>query len=132
VPRLGGTGIDAEQAAKLRRTLGDPQPTAMRKGEVVVNQGATGVYMYILLDGIASISVNGSTVEQVGPGETFGEVGLLGASTRAATAVAETDGAWMPVNRDAFLRIVREHPAIGLALLRSMCERVRHLNAQLG
>jgi CRP-like cAMP-binding protein len=132
VPRLGGTGIDAEQAAKLRSTLGDRQPTVMKKGEVVVNQGASGIYMFVLLEGTAAISVDGRAVEQVGPGETFGEVALLGAAPRAASAVAETDGAWMPVNREAFLRIVREHPAIGLALLRSMCERVRHLNAQLG
>ena len=132
LPRQGGTGIGADAAAKLRRTLGDPVPTVMKQGEVVVNQGASGVYMYVLLEGQVAINVNGAAVEQVGPGETFGEVALLGASTRAATAVAETDGAWLPVNRDAFLKIVREHPAIGLALLRSLCERVRHLNAQLG
>jgi CRP-like cAMP-binding protein len=132
VPRQGASGISAEQVAKLRRTLGDPQPTPMKQGEVVVNQGATGVYMFILLEGTAAISVNGSAVEQVGPGETFGEVALLGAASRAATAMAESDGAWLPVNRDAFLKIVREHPSIGLALLHSMCERVRHLNSQLG
>lgn len=131
MPRLGGTGIGAEQLATLRRTLGDLRPTVMKAGETVVNQGATGVHMFILLEGIAAISVNGATVEQVGPGETFGEVALLGATARAATVVAETDGAWLPVNREAFLRIVREHPAISLALLHSMCERVRHLNAQL-
>jgi len=131
-PRAGGTGLDPEQITRLRHTLGDPSPTLMRKGDRVVNQGASGGFMFVLLDGIATISVNGSAVEQVGPGESFGEAALLGATTRAASAVAETDGAWLPVNREAFLRIVREHPAIGLALLRSMCERVRHLNAQLG
>ena len=131
-PRVGGTGLDSEQIARLRRTLGDPSPTLMKKDDRVVNQGASGGFMFVLLDGVATISVNGSAVEQVGRGESFGEAALLGATTRAAGAVAETDGAWLPVNRDAFLRIVREHPAIGLALLRSMCERVRHLNGQLG
>ena len=132
VPRLGGAGITGEQAAKLRQTLGDPQPNAMKKGETVVTQGATGVNMFVMLGGRVTISVNGSPVEQVGAGETFGEAALLGASARAATAVAEDDGYWLPVNRDAFLKIVRQEPAIGLALMRSMSGRIQHLNSQIG
>ena len=132
VPRLGGAGITGEQAAKLRQTLGDPQPNAMRKGETVVTQGATGVNMFVMLGGRVTISVNGAPVEQVGAGETFGEAALLGATARAATAVAEEDGYWLPVNRDAFLKIVRQEPAIGLALLRSMSGRIQHLNSQIG
>lgn len=131
-PRQGASGISPEQVATLRRTLGDLRPTLMKAGETVVNQGATGVYMFVLLEGHVDISVNGMMVEQVGSGESFGEVAVLGATARAATAVAGSDGAWLPVNRDAFLKVVREHPAIGLALLHSMCARVRHLNAQLG
>ncbi|MBL8384043.1 MAG: cyclic nucleotide-binding domain-containing protein [Burkholderiales bacterium] len=131
-PRTGGSRLGATEIAALRRALGDPVPTPMKQGETVVNQGATGIYMFVLLEGFAAISVDGAAVEQVGPGETFGEVALLGATARAATAVAASDGAWLPVNRDGFLRIVRAQPAIGLALLRSMGERVRHLNAQLG
>jgi CRP-like cAMP-binding protein len=130
-PRVGVSGIGPDQVATIRRTLGDLRPTAMKAGETVVNQGATGVYMFVLLEGHVDISVNGVAVEQVGAGETFGEVAVLGATARAATAVAGSDGAWLPVNRDAFLGIVREHPAIGLALLHSLCARVRHLNAQL-
>ena len=132
VPRLGGSGLNNDQAAKLRQTLGDPQPTPMRKGETVVTQGATGINMFVMLGGRVTISVNGAPVEQVGPGETFGEAALLGATTRGATAVAEDDGYWLPVNRDAFLKIVREQPAIGLALMRSMSGRIQHLNSQIG
>ncbi len=131
-PRVGGSGLNADQLGKLRHTLGDPLPTAMKRGETIVNQGATGVHMFVVLSGRVTIGVNNRPVEQIGAGETFGEVAMLGAAPRGATAICEEDGAWLPVNRDAFLKIVREHPAAGLALLHSMCERVQHLNSQMG
>lgn len=132
VPRLGGSGLNAEQLGKLRQSLGDPVPTLMKRGETVVSQGATGVNMYIVMRGRVTIGINNKPIEQIGLGETFGEVALLGSTTRSATAMAEDDGAWLPVNRDAFLKIVASQPAVGVALLRSMCERVQHLNSQLG
>lgn len=132
VPRLGGSGLNADQLAKLRQCLGDPEPTLMKRGETVISQGAMGVNMYVVMRGRVTIGVNNKPVEQIGPGETFGEVALLGSTTRSATAMAEDDGAWLPVNRDAFLKIVATHPAVGVALLRSMCERVQHLNSQMG
>lgn len=132
VPRLGGSGLNADQLAKLRHTLGDPLSTAMKRGETIVNQGAMGVHMFVVLSGRVTIGVNNRPVEQIGTGETFGEVAMLGAAPRAATAMCEADGAWLQVHRDAFIKIVREHPAVGLALLHSMCERVQHLNSQMG
>lgn len=132
VPRLGGSGLNADQLAKLRHTLGDPVPNSMRRGETVVSQGAMGVNMFVVLSGRVTIGVNGTPVEQIGTGETFGEIAMLGSTTRSATAMAEEDGAWLPVNRDAFIKIVKAHPAAGIALLRSMCERVQHLNSQMG
>ena len=130
-PRLGGSGLNADQLVKLRQTLGGPEPTAMKRGEVVVSQGAMGVYMFVVLSGRVTIGVNNRPVEQIGAGETFGEAAMLGASPRAATAMCEEDGTWLPVNRDAFLKITGAQPAVGLALLRSMCERVQHLNSQM-
>ena len=131
LPRLGGAGLNADQLVKLRQSLGDPTPAAMRKGDTVVSQGAMGVNMYVVLSGRVTIGVDGKPVEQIGAGETFGEIAMLGSSTRGATAMAEEDGAWLPVNRDAFVKIVKAHPAIGVALLRSMCGRVQHLNSQM-
>ena len=131
-PRLDGSGLNPDQLAKLRSALGDPAPTSMKKGETVVSQGAQGVNMYVVLDGRVSIGIDGKPVEQIGAGETFGEVAMLGTATRSATAVAQEDGAWLPVNRDAFVKIVKAQPAVGMALLRSMSERIRYLNSQMG
>ncbi len=49
---------------------------------------------------------------------------MLGPSVRAATVAADTDGLWLPVSRGDFLDIVKSSPAIGVALLRSLSERI--------
>jgi CRP-like cAMP-binding protein len=56
---------------------------------------------------------------------------LVERSGRAATATAETDSAWLLIARNDFLAMVRSKPAFGMALLRSMGERVQHIGALL-
>jgi CRP-like cAMP-binding protein len=131
-PRQGGFGLDAGQLAELKRAMGNPTPTPMRAGDAIVSKGAVGVSMFVVTAGQIAISVNDRVVETVGPGETFGEMAVLGPNVRAATAAATGDGAWLAISRDAFLGIVRSRPAIGIALLRSISERLQHLSKYLG
>lgn len=131
-PREGGMGLDGAQLAELKHALGDPTPTPMQAGEALVKKGAVGVSMFVVTAGRVEISVNDRRVEIVGRGETFGETAVLGPNVRAATAVALSDGAFLAISREAFLGIVRTRPAVGVALLRSISERVQHMDAFLG
>lgn len=129
--RQGGSGLSTEQLGRLRQALGDPIEVPMKKGETVVTQGAQGANMFVVLDGRVAVGISGKPVESIGRGETFGEAALLGTAIRSATAVAEEEGAWLPMNRDAFLKVVKAHPDVGAGLLRSMCGRIAHLNSQM-
>lgn len=132
VPRDGGRGLDHDMLGDLRRAMGNPTPRSMRAGDAIVTKGAVGVCMYVVTEGRIAIGFNGAVIERVGPGEIFGETALLGPTARAASAVAETSGAWLPVSREEFLGLVKSQPAAGIALLRSMSERIQHINALLG
>ncbi|MBL8380611.1 MAG: cyclic nucleotide-binding domain-containing protein [Burkholderiales bacterium] len=129
--RQGGSGLNSDQLKRLRAALGDPLEVPMKKGETVVSQGAQGANMFVVLDGRVAVGISGKPVESIGRGETFGEAALLGTAIRSATAVAEEEGAWLPMNRDAFLKVVKAHPDVGAGLLRSMCGRIAHLNSQM-
>jgi CRP-like cAMP-binding protein len=131
-PREGGTGLDGTQLIELKRAMGDPTPTPMQAGDAIVKKGAVGVSMFVVTAGRVEISVNDRRVETVGRGETFGETAVLGPNVRAATATAVSDGAFLAISREAFLRVVRANPALGIALLRSISERVQHMDAFLG
>lgn len=126
------SALDRKMLEDLRHEMGDPTPTPVKAGENIVSKGAAGVSMFVVIRGQVAISVDGLVVEHVGPGGTFGELALLNRSSRAATATAETDSAWLAVARNDFLAMVRSKPAFGMALLRSMSERIRHIGNLLG
>jgi hypothetical protein len=65
-----------------RRTLAE--------GEVLVEQGAPGDDIYLLLDGVLGVEVDGEQVAEMGPGTMLGERASLEGGTRTATLRALT------------------------------------------
>jgi len=61
-------------------------------GEIIVNQGLTPEWVYVILTGAVEISktVGGKkcVIALLRPGEAFGELGLFGGITRSASAIA--------------------------------------------
>ena len=123
--------LDKRILAELQHALGDPVPTVANPGQTVVTKGAVGACMFVVTKGRIAISVDGTVIERVGPGGTFGEMALVERAGRAATATAETESAWLLIARDAFLSMVKSKPAFGIALLRSMAGRVQHIGSLL-
>ena len=65
-----------------RRTL-DPDGT-------LVEQGAPGDELYLVLDGVLVVAIDGEEVAEIGPGAIVGEKALLEGGTRTATIRART------------------------------------------
>ena len=63
----------------------------------------------------------------LGPGQSFGELALLGpdAARRSATVEALEAGETRSVFRDDFARLQREHPGVKDVLLRLLAEQLR-------
>lgn len=59
-------------------------------GTKLVEQGDWGASVYLLLDGIVSVDVDGGVVAEIGPGAVFGERAALEGGTRTATLTALT------------------------------------------
>jgi CRP-like cAMP-binding protein len=123
--------LDRKTLAELQNELGNPAPTRAPAGQNVVTQGAVGACMFVVTEGRVAISIDGSIVEHIEAGGIFGELALVDRAGRAATATAETDSAWLLIARNDFLAMIRSKPAFGLALLRSMSERVQHIGSLL-
>jgi Cyclic nucleotide-binding domain len=65
-----------------RRTL-EPDAT-------LVEQGAPGDELYLILDGVLAVEIDGEEVAEIGPGAIVGERALLEGGTRTATLRART------------------------------------------
>ena len=62
----------------------------LAEGEALVEQGETGDDLYLLLDGILAVEVEGERVAEMGPGTMLGERATLEAGVRTATLRALT------------------------------------------
>ena len=74
-----------------RELMGDrPKPRTIKAGETLIEQGASDTGIFLVLDGIFEVSVDGDVVGEVGPGSIVGERAALELGTRTATVVART------------------------------------------
>ena len=62
----------------------------LAEGEVLVEQGAEGDDLFLLLDGVLGVEVNGQSVAEMGPGTMLGERASLESGVRTATLRALT------------------------------------------
>lgn len=59
-------------------------------GTVLTKQGQVGREVFVVVSGIADVSIDRRTVARVGPGEPIGEMALLESVPRSATVTALT------------------------------------------
>jgi len=123
--------FDKRQLADLVQGLANDPPLYFDRGAVVIKEGSTGVRMYTVLEGRVEVTIEGSTVERIGPGGVFGEAALLDQATRLASVQAQTDCVLQPVGRTAFLELVKVSPAFAQKMLANLAQRLRLLAARL-
>ncbi len=123
--------FDPKRLGELVAGMTEDPPLHFDRGKVIVREGQTGLRMYVVLEGRVAVSVTGRVVERLPAGGVFGELALVEQSPRLASVFAETDCDVLPVNRDAFLQLVKTSPDFAVSLLGRLAERLRVLTGKL-
>lgn len=97
-----------------------------KAGETIFREGEMGDEMYVVLEGAVDVIAHGKVVETVGAEQFLGEMALIDARPRSATAVARTDCRLAPINQNRFKFLVQQTPHFALHLMRGMADRLRH------
>jgi hypothetical protein len=84
------TALERELSMRIMRGGAKPRIDTIKKDATLVEQGAMGTDMYLLLDGVLAVEVDGAAVAQVGPGAVLGERAVLEGGRRTATLRALT------------------------------------------
>jgi CRP/FNR family cyclic AMP-dependent transcriptional regulator len=87
--------------------------------------------MYVVRTGRVHIMASGVVLETIVPGGLFGEMALIDGAPRSATAVAAEDTEVAPIDRNAFLFMVRQSPDFALEVMSVLAARIRRMNEQL-
>lgn len=84
-------------------------------GDVLVREGEESDLFYVIASGRVEVTQADRVLRQEGPGEYFGEIGLLRDVPRTATVTALEDTVVHVLTRADFLRAVSGHREAGLA-----------------
>ena len=123
--------FDRKLLADLQREFDGNPPVHAPKNKVIMKEGESGAFMYVVLEGRVAIAIRDHLVEKVGRGGVIGEMALVDQSPRIATATAETDTSMLAINRRDFLTFVKTKPDFSVSLLKSLADRLRFMNGQM-
>lgn len=111
------------------------QTRVVNKNTVVVTEGEPALSMYLIHEGRLRVFVSdedGHEVElnQLGPGEYFGEL-MLGSAVRTASVQALERSRLTMLSREVVERALRERPDLVFHVIQKLVERVRALSRQV-
>jgi CRP-like cAMP-binding protein len=76
------------------------KPRRLGVDDTLTEQGEPGNELFLLLDGVLAVEVNGETVAEVGPGSILGERAVVEGGKRTATLRAVTAAKVVSVTAD--------------------------------
>jgi CRP-like cAMP-binding protein len=94
-------------------------------GAQIVRQGDPGDELYIIVSGNVRVMTNGQPVAVRSVGDTVGEMAILTREPRMATLVADGDVRVLCVEQRQFEVMLRDRPEIGLAVIKTLAQRLR-------
>ena len=71
------TALERELSGTIMRGGEKPKIRKLKEGQVLVEQGQLGAELYLVLDGVLEVEVDGEPVGELGPGAILGERALL-------------------------------------------------------
>jgi CRP-like cAMP-binding protein len=114
---------------RLVREIG--REHVFRAGDVIIEEGAHDTRFFLILEGMAEVTVDGRFARAVGPGGYFGEIAMLDGGRRTATIKAATDVSAMSIASFNMRALMKEHPEISFKVLEALCARVRAINGSI-
>ena len=115
----------------LRSLAGRCQVARYRPGEPIVRARFSGEGFFAIAGGRARVQRPDGHEVILAQGDFFGELSLIDGDSRNATVVAETDLIVLKLKRQTFLDLLDAEPTVCRALVESLVEHIRAIEAQL-
>jgi CRP-like cAMP-binding protein len=110
----------------LRKLLIDLIEKKYAEGDIIFHEGEVGKAVYVVLEGSVKIikesNPENKTLHVLGPGSHFGELALIGNTSRFASAVAEKDSLLLIMYKSYFDDLIRRNNAISTKILLNLAE----------
>jgi CRP/FNR family transcriptional regulator, cyclic AMP receptor protein len=129
--------LDGVPDEEVRALLQIARRRRFSRNEVVFHRGDPGESLHLIQKGRFSVQVrtplgDAATIAVRGPGESFGEMALVGTTAnRSATVTALEEAETFAIFRAEFEQLRERHPTVNEVLFRFLVNEVHVLNARL-
>jgi CRP-like cAMP-binding protein len=127
--RLSAIPLFAGLNRKERRALAPrTDEVQLEEGRVIVREGEWPYEFFSIEEGTAEVRRGEQLLAELGPGDFFGEMGLVEDARRNATVVATSPLTVLVMTGQAFRQTAREMPEVATKIRAAIEERGRHLD----
>jgi CRP/FNR family cyclic AMP-dependent transcriptional regulator len=110
--QLDGVGLFSGLSKQERATLAQwTDEVSVPAGHVLATEGQFAHEFFVVEAGSADVTHDGERIAELGPGEFFGEIGLLETERRTATVVATTPMRLIVMFQREFKQMEQDMPA---------------------
>jgi len=132
VPMFGGFPED-----QLRALAAMVMRRHAPRGSTIIHAGDVADSLYIVMSGRLKVMMGEADGKEVilgilGPGEFFGEMGLIDGNPRSATVVAIEPCELLAVTKAAFKKCLVENVPLAMAVMRVLVRRLREADRKIG
>ncbi|WP_170214064.1 cyclic nucleotide-binding domain-containing protein [Hymenobacter nivis] len=129
---LKGTALFAQTPENVLAAI-EPimREMAFAPGQEIFAKGSLGTSLFIVCTGEVGIFDGLRPLATFSPGDFFGELALLDAEARSASAVAQGPVAAFRIDQEDFYDVMEECAEVGRNVLRVLCQRLRRQNEKM-
>jgi CRP-like cAMP-binding protein len=109
--------LDTVPRARRREVARAADRVTVPAGTAVVRQGELAHEFFVIIEGVADVTLDGRPLTALGPGDFFGEIALVGSPFRTATVVARSELDLAVVARREFRTLLRRFPELASTVL---------------
>ncbi len=121
--------------AKLKLLAFTSERMTFQAGQDLCKQGDSGDAAYVIINGDADVIVeqggNEIVVARVSENAVIGEIAVLCEIPRTATVRAMTRLDALRIDKEHFLRLIREFPEMAVEVMRELADRLTKTTAEL-
>lgn len=123
------------EPAKLKLLAFTSTRMAFQPGQALFRQGDAGDAAYLIMSGEAEVVAETPSGEvplaKIGQNAVVGEIAILCDVPRTATVRAATRLETLKIEKEHFLRLIREFPDLGINVMRELGNRLTKTSAEL-
>lgn len=110
--------------SELAQVAKETEDVELGPGKVLCEEGETAREFFVILEGEVEVTKAAKRLATLGPGDFFGEIALVGHSTRTATVTATTPVRFFVLTSSALSTLLDHNPGVERKVLRALAKRV--------